>query len=77
MVKAEKGFYLAVSLGGHAQGKLGDLPIDQLQVYDALLKALEERFAPPNQMSYNESNCLREDKKQLKFKLCWDNLLEG
>jgi hypothetical protein len=45
----EKGLYLAVALRGQAQGILGDLPIDKQQDYKSLVKALEERFAPPNQ----------------------------
>jgi hypothetical protein len=38
-----------VALRGQAQGILGDLPIDKQQDYKSLVKALEERFAPPNQ----------------------------
>jgi hypothetical protein len=38
-----------VALREQAQGILGDLPIDKLQDYQSLVKALEERFAPPNQ----------------------------
>jgi hypothetical protein len=38
-----------VTLRGQAQGILGDLPIDKQQDYKSLVKALEERFAPPNQ----------------------------
>jgi hypothetical protein len=45
----EKGLYLAVALRGQAQGILGDLAIDKQQDYKSLVKALEERFAPPNQ----------------------------
>ena len=45
----ERGLFLAVSLRGQAQGVLGDLPDDTKKHYDLLVKALEERFAPPNQ----------------------------
>ena len=38
-----------MALRGQAQGILGDLPIDKQQDYKSLVKALEERFAPPNQ----------------------------
>ena len=44
----EKGLYLAVSLRGQAQGVYGNLAKDSCK-YDELAKALEERFAPPNQ----------------------------
>jgi hypothetical protein len=45
----EKALYLAVSLRAQAQSILGDLSIDKQQDYKSLVKALEERFAPPNQ----------------------------
>jgi hypothetical protein len=45
----ENGLYQAVGLRGQAQGILGDLSIDKQQDYKSLVKALEERFAPPNQ----------------------------
>jgi hypothetical protein len=45
----EKGLYLAVALRGQTQSILGDLSIDKQQDYKSLVKALEERFAPPNQ----------------------------
>ena len=44
----EKGLYLAVSLRGQAQGVFGNIST-QSRDYDKLVKALEERFAPPNQ----------------------------
>jgi hypothetical protein len=44
----EKGLLLAASLRGQAQAVLGDLPGDNTD-YQYLVKALEERFAPPNQ----------------------------
>lgn len=44
----EKGLYLAVSLRGQAQGVFGNLATKSCK-YDELTKALEERFAPPNQ----------------------------
>lgn len=45
----EKGLYLAVSLRGTAQGVLGNVSKETGQHYDLLVKALEEKFAPPNQ----------------------------
>lgn len=38
-----------MSLKGAAQGILGNVPSETGQQYDLLVKALEERFAPPNQ----------------------------
>jgi hypothetical protein len=46
----EKGLYLAAALRGLAQSVLGDLPSDRQVHYTSLVEALEERFAPPNQM---------------------------
>ena len=46
----EKGLYLAAALRGQAQCVLGDLPSDHQVHYTSLVEALEERFAPPNQM---------------------------
>ena len=46
----EKGLYLAAALRGQAQCVLGDLPSDRQVHYTSLVEALEERFAPPNQM---------------------------
>jgi hypothetical protein len=46
----EKGLYLAAALRGKAQCVLGDLPSDRQVHYTSLVEALEERFAPPNQM---------------------------
>ena len=46
--QTEKGLYLAVSLRGQAQGVFGNIST-QSKDYDKLVKALEERFAPPNQ----------------------------
>lgn len=45
----ETGLYLAVSLRGAAQGILENVSNEMRQRYDLLVKALEERFAPPNQ----------------------------
>jgi len=45
---AEKGLYLSVSLRGQAQGVFGNIA-SKSSDYDGLVKALEERFAPPNQ----------------------------
>ena len=44
----EKGLYLAVSLRGQAQGVFGNLA-DRSNDFTELTKALEDRFAPPNQ----------------------------
>ena len=44
----EKGLYLAVSLRGQAQGVFGNL-LSRTHDYSELAKALQERFAPPNQ----------------------------
>ena len=44
----EKGLYLAVSLRGQAQGVFGNLSA-RTHDYSELAKALQERFAPPNQ----------------------------
>ena len=46
----EKGLYLPAALRGQAQCVLGDLPSDRQVHYTSLVEALEERFAPPNQM---------------------------
>jgi hypothetical protein len=45
-----KWLYLAAALRGQAQCVLGDLPSDRQVHYVSLVEALEERFAPPNQM---------------------------
>ena len=44
----QKGLYLSVSLRGQAQGVFGNLGSGKHD-YDDLVKALEERFAHPNQ----------------------------
>jgi hypothetical protein len=44
----EKGLFLAAPRRGQAQAVLGDLPGENTD-YQYLVKALEERFAPPNQ----------------------------
>jgi hypothetical protein len=41
--------YLAVSLRGNAQGVLGNMPKGAKPDYHTLIKALEDRFAPPSQ----------------------------
>jgi hypothetical protein len=46
----KKGLYLAAALRGQAQCVLGDLPSDRQVHYISLVEALEERFAPPNQL---------------------------
>lgn len=38
-----------MSLRGHAQSVLGDLPSDKGQHYSTLVRSLEERFCPTNQ----------------------------
>jgi hypothetical protein len=45
----QKGLYLAVSLGGNAQGVLGNMPKGAKSDYHSLIKTLEDRFAPPSQ----------------------------
>ena len=46
----EKGLYLSVSLRGLAQGVLGNLSVDTQMDYNELVRALNDRFAPPDQM---------------------------
>lgn len=41
--------FLAVSLREHAQSVLGDLPSDESQYNNTLVRSLEERFSPQNQ----------------------------
>ena len=41
---------MAAALRGQLQCVLGDLPSDRQVHYTSLVEALEERFAPPNQM---------------------------
>ena len=53
-----------MALRGQAQAILGDLPIDKQQDYKSLVKALEERSAPPNQTELYSS--LSDDKNQQK-----------
>ena len=48
--ETEKALYLAVSLRGQSQGVLGNLPGGAIKKYTDLITALDERFAPPNQM---------------------------
>jgi hypothetical protein len=45
----KRGLYLAVSLRGNAQGVLGNMPNRTKLDYHTLVKALEDRFAPPSQ----------------------------
>ena len=47
----ERGLYLAVSLRGLVQGVMGNL-CTNTKDYNALVNALEERFAPPNQADF-------------------------
>ena len=49
--QTKKGLYLAVSLRGQAQGVFGNIST-QSKDYDKLVKALEERFAPPIKQNY-------------------------
>ena len=46
----EKGLYLSVSLRGHTQGVLGNLHESEQLNYAELIRALNDRFAPPDQM---------------------------
>ncbi|KAK3106230.1 hypothetical protein FSP39_015710 [Pinctada imbricata] len=46
----EKGLFLSVSLRGLAQGVLGNLSAATQMDYDQLVTALNDRFAPPDQM---------------------------
>lgn len=50
----DKGLYLAVSLRGQAQGVFGNLA-DKSKDYKELVKALEDRFAPPHQTELHRS----------------------
>ncbi|CAC5382133.1 unnamed protein product [Mytilus coruscus] len=45
----EKGLYLATALRGQAQRVFSDLPTEKRMDYTTLIKALQERFLPPNQ----------------------------
>ena len=45
----QKGLYLGVSLRGLAQGVLGNLPVEDQKEFEALSKALGERFSPESQ----------------------------
>ena len=46
----ERGLYLSVSLRGLAQGILGNLSENEHLNYSELTRALNDRFAPPDQM---------------------------
>lgn len=48
----EKGLFLDVSLGGAAQGILGNGSAETGQQYDLLVKGLEKRFALPYQTDF-------------------------
>ena len=61
--KVERGLYLAVSLRGQAQGVLGNLSGDALNDYDELVRALNERFAPPNQTELYRAQLRERTKK--------------
>ena len=45
----QKGLYLAVRLRGHAQGVLGNMPAEDRNNFEKLIKALSERFSPESQ----------------------------
>ena len=45
----QKGLYLGVSLRGLAQGVLGNLPVEDQKDFEALSRALSERFSPESQ----------------------------
>ena len=47
--KVQKGLYLAVSLRRHAQSGLGNLPAEDRNNFEKLIKALSERFSPESQ----------------------------
>jgi hypothetical protein len=57
-----KGLYLAVSLRGQAQGVFGNLGTKD-RSFNELVKALEKRFAPPNQKELYRTQ-LRERKQK-------------
>ena len=54
----EKGIYLAVALSGQARDVMDNLS-EKSKDYDALVKALKDRFAPPYQTELNRAQ-LRE-----------------
>ena len=45
----QKGLHLAISLREHAQGVLGNLPAEDGNNFEKLIKALSERFSPESQ----------------------------
>jgi hypothetical protein len=45
----QRGLYLVVLLRGNAQGVLGNMPKGAKPDYKTLIKAMEDRFEPPNQ----------------------------
>ena len=45
----QKGLYLGVSLRGLAEGVLGNLPVEDQKDFEALSRALSERFSPESQ----------------------------
>jgi 23S rRNA A2030 N6-methylase RlmJ len=55
-----------VALRGAAQGILVDLPIDKQQDYKSLVKALEERIAPPYQTELSRVQLTERRQKQAK-----------
>ena len=61
--KEEKGLYLTVCLRCQAQGVLGNLPHDQRQDFDELVRSLEERFSPSNQTELNRTQLKRATSK--------------
>ena len=58
----EKGMYLAVALRGGAQAVLGNLPAASRKNFTELCKALEDRYAPANQMDLYRAQL--KDRKQ-------------
>ena len=50
----QKGLYLAVSLRGHAQDVLGNLPVEERSTFEKLSKTLAERFHQIVKLSYIE-----------------------
>ena len=55
-----------MALRGAAQGILVDLPIDKQQDYKSLVKALEERIAPPYQTELSRVQLTERRQKQAK-----------
>ena len=61
---AEKGSNAACSLRGNAQQVLYDMPADEREDYEAILKALKRRFDPENQESLKKIEFKSRSKKR-------------